>query len=165
MRSESVKEKYRRGEWVHPNKGKHHSEETKKKISESRKSYLRQHPDKVPYLLNHHRNGPSYPERYFKFILDINKIKFEMDYSCIGYFLDFAFPRAKIYFEVDGDQHYLDKRIVEHDIERTRNLEENGWKCIRRIRWSHFRNLSYEQRKYYISDMIEEIRKALNSES
>jgi len=40
------------------------SDETKKKISETRIKYLKENPDKVPYLLNHSRNE-SYPEKYF----------------------------------------------------------------------------------------------------
>jgi len=46
------------------NKGKKLSDETKQKISKSRKEYLLNNPDKVPYLLNHSRNE-SYPEKYF----------------------------------------------------------------------------------------------------
>ena len=40
-----------------------HSEETKKKISEIRKKYLSENPDKVPYKLNH-SSTESYPEKY-----------------------------------------------------------------------------------------------------
>jgi predicted DNA-binding protein YlxM (UPF0122 family) len=41
-----------------------HSEETKQKISESRTRYLRENPDKVPYLINH-SSKKSYPEKLF----------------------------------------------------------------------------------------------------
>ena len=41
--------------------GKKHTEETKRKISEIRKKYLFENPDKVPYLLNHYSKGESYP--------------------------------------------------------------------------------------------------------
>ena len=41
-----------------------HTEETKNKLSEIRKKYLLENPDKVPYLLNH-SSKESYPEKYF----------------------------------------------------------------------------------------------------
>jgi len=44
---------------------KKHSQETKDKISKSRIKYLMEHPDKVPYLLNH-SSRMSYPEKIFK---------------------------------------------------------------------------------------------------
>ena len=40
------------------------SEEQKQKISKSRKKYLEEHPDQVPYLLNH-SSEISAPEQYF----------------------------------------------------------------------------------------------------
>ena len=45
------------------------SEETKKKISESRIKYLKENPDKIPYKLNHYSKGESYPEKYFEEIV------------------------------------------------------------------------------------------------
>lgn len=42
-----------------------HTEETKQKLSQIRKQYLKDNPDKVPYLLNHYSKGESYPEKYF----------------------------------------------------------------------------------------------------
>jgi len=44
--------------------GHKQTEETKNKISKSRKKYLFEHPDKVPYLINH-SSKMSYPEKYF----------------------------------------------------------------------------------------------------
>lgn len=60
----TLKQRYASGELVSPTKGKLHTEEEKKQISESRKKYLQEHPDKVPYLLNH-SSKMSYPEKYF----------------------------------------------------------------------------------------------------
>lgn len=59
------------------------SEETKNKISKSRKKYLIENPDKVPYLLNHSSKGPSYPESYFEKIFK-DKLKYEKYYR-IGF--------------------------------------------------------------------------------
>ena len=121
-------------------KKRKHSEETKKKLSEIRKKFLEENPDKVPYLLNH-TSKISYPEQYFLNCFSNIQENFEFQHHVFRYKLDFANPAEKIYFEVDGEQHYVDKRIVEHDIKRTKKLEELGWKGIR-IRWSHFQKLS-----------------------
>ena len=58
-RSESIKLKCKLSPRIHSN-------ETKEKISISRKKYLSEHPDQVPYLLNHYSKGESYPEKYFE---------------------------------------------------------------------------------------------------
>ena len=42
------------------------------------------------------------------------------------YQLDFAIMDRKIDFEVDGDQHYLDPRIVESDKRRNKHLIDSG---------------------------------------
>lgn len=117
-----------------------HSEETKRLISEKRKKFLEKNPDKVPYLLNHH-SKISYPEQYFlDCFSDINENK-EFRYRVHSYELDFANPKEKLYLEIDGEQHYVDKRIVEHDERRSKKLSELGWQGIR-IRWSHFQKLT-----------------------
>ena len=46
-------------------KGKHLSEERKNKTSTSMKKFFKEHPDRVPYVLNH-SSKESYPEKYFK---------------------------------------------------------------------------------------------------
>lgn len=84
-----------------------HSEETKKKISESRIKFLRDNPDKVPYKLNHYSKGRSYPEEYWKVVLDTNNLVYEEQFQIGPYQLDFAFPNKKIDLEIDGDQHYF----------------------------------------------------------
>ena len=47
----------------------------------------------------------------------------------------------KIDFEVDGEQHYKDQKIIESDKKRTEYLKKNGWKIIR-IRWSKWQKMS-----------------------
>ena len=54
-----------------------------------------------------------------------------------GYFLDFGFKDKKIDFEVDGSQHWLDKKIIEHDKKRNQTLIDNGWTVIR-MRWDNW---------------------------
>lgn len=61
-----------------PFSGKHHTQETKDKISKARIKYLLEHPDKIPYLLNHSSNE-SYPEKYFNELL-VNQYKLPLKY-------------------------------------------------------------------------------------
>lgn len=125
------------------------------------KQFCADHPDRVPYVLNHHQKGDSYPERYFKHVFSGISVPYYKDLPIGGYFLDFAWEQAKCYVEIDGEQHYVDKRIIEHDIMRTKNLEDAGWKCIQRVRWSTYRSLSKEQRKEFIKDLITNINTAI----
>ena len=156
-KSEKLKRRYETGELMPAYLGKKHSEETKKKISESRKLYLSEHPEKVPYVLNHHSKGDSYPEQYFKMVFENNRITYEQNYKIFGYYLDFAWPDKNTYLEIDGEQHYLDKRIIEHDILRTEKLKSEGWICIDRIRWSKYKKLSKEEQEGFISDLVSKI--------
>ena len=52
-RSETIAKRMASGEIKPSRLGKHWYEEDKKRISEQRKQYLKLHPDKVPYVLNH----------------------------------------------------------------------------------------------------------------
>lgn len=53
--------------------GVHLTEEHKKKISAGRKKFLNEHPDMVPFKLNH-SSKQSYPERYFQIIFKKEKL-------------------------------------------------------------------------------------------
>lgn len=118
-----------------------HSDETKQKISLARRKYLEENPDKIPYKLNHYSNGRSYPEIYWKGILDSHGISYMEQYPVGMYSLDFAIIHLKIDLEIDGDQHYLDPRIVESDKRRTEYLSNLGWETIR-VKWSDFQALT-----------------------
>ena len=81
----------KRGHYVCPTKGKPLSEEHKAKTSASLKKFYLEHPDKVPYVLNH-SSKESYPEKYFKKIFIKEYFpSFVQDKYVNGYFLDFAF--------------------------------------------------------------------------
>lgn len=131
-----------------------HSEETKRKISESRIKYLTKNPDKVPYLLNHYSKGRSYPEKYWKIILDSNDLQYEEQYRIGLYQLDFAFIDKNIDLEIDGDQHYLDEKIIKSDQRRDKYLEELGWIVIR-VKWSEYQKNS--NKKDYVNSIIKQI--------
>jgi very-short-patch-repair endonuclease len=121
-------------------KGREHSTETRDKMRSSRIKFLEENPDKVPYKLNHYSKGRSYPEQYWMNILYKHDISFVEQYQIGLYSLDFAIIDKKIDLEIDGEQHYLDQRIVESDIRRTALLNALGWNVIR-IRWSTYQKL------------------------
>lgn len=134
------------------------SEETKKKISEGRKQYLQNNPDKVPYLLNHSRNE-SYPELYFDniFSKEYKKNEDYKTYLQVGiYEIDFAFLNKGIAIEIDGDQHYLDKKIVESDIRKTEYITKQGWEILR-VCWSDYQKLNVKQKEEFIKELFDYI--------
>lgn len=69
--------------------GRRQSEETKAKISVARKKYLSEHPDQVPFKLNH-SSKESYPEKYFKKWLKKEKLFEAQELQIDRYTLDFA---------------------------------------------------------------------------
>ena len=127
------------------------SEETKKKLSEIRKKYLAENPDKVPYKLNH-SSKESYPEKYFTEVFKNEEIDVVKSFYIGLYELDFCIPDKKIDIEIDGSQHYYDKKIVESDKRRNEFLENDGWDIIR-INWSHYKRLDLESKKEYILNL------------
>ena len=138
-----------------PWKGRHHTEEEKKHLSEIRKQYLNEHPDKVPFKLNH-SSKESYPEKYFREWLQKENIFSEREYQVGLYTLDFAWPERKIYLEIDGSQHHLDW-MMKHDEERTKKLSELGWVCVQRIYWPDYQKLNLEERKSFLLKLKEKI--------
>lgn len=127
------------------------SEETKKKISISRKSYLQAHPDQVPYLLNHKYKRKFYSQTYFEECFKGTEITKEHKVGL--YSLDFARVTEKIDIEIDGDQHFVDPRIVEHDKKRNDYLTKLGWTIIR-IRWSVFQKFAFEEKCEIVNSII-----------
>lgn len=119
--AKKLKERYKNKEIKNWFQGKHWSEEDKKRISEQRKKYLNEHPEKVPYLLNH-SSKISYPERYFKFVFLIEKIDLKYHLQIGRYQLDFYNLQKKKYVEIDGESHFLDNKTIMIDKERTEFL-------------------------------------------
>lgn len=106
------------------------SDEDKKRISESRIKYLNEHPDKVPYKLNH-SSKMSYPEKIFKNALENENISgWIYNYQNGIYSYDFAFPDLKIDVEIDGNTH-LQENVIKIDERRDKFSKENGWIVIR----------------------------------
>ena len=73
--------------------GRPHTEEEKLKISAARRRYLTEHPNKVPYLINH-SSKESYPESYFKEVFQKENIDLQYHYQLGKYELDFADVKA-----------------------------------------------------------------------
>lgn len=149
--ADTIKDGYKSGRLKSHNAGKHISEETRKKVSESMKKYYSEHPELIPYKL-HHSSKESYPEKYFNNLL-INEgiTNFEREFPIKRYSLDFAFVKNKIDLEIDGSQHYTDNRIAQHDIKRTENLKRIGWKVVR-VRWNEWKIKSFEEKKQWIEN-------------
>lgn len=136
-------------------KGKHLPEEMRKNIGRGVKKFLIEHPEMVPYKRNHSSNE-SYPEDYFTKLFINNGIHLVKQYPVHSYHLDFCEPNKLIDIEIDGDQHYLDSKIIKHDIIRTKYLEDNGW-IVYRIRWSEFKMLPIEEKQ----KIVQQIKKLL----
>lgn len=106
-------------------KGRTHTEESKLKISEARKKYLSEHPDKVPYIINH-SSKESYPEKYFKEVFVNEELPLKYHKQVSKYELDFYNEDFMVDVEIDGEQHYLDKRISKSDSERDEYMKNLG---------------------------------------
>ena len=86
----------------------------------------------------------SYPEQFWKKVLENNEIEYEfnfpvaksslgLEYESAAYFLDFKL-KNKIDLEIDGKQHKYPERILK-DKERDNLLTANGW-IVYRIEWN-----------------------------
>lgn len=122
-----------------------HTEEEKKKISESMKKVYQGRSIWATQI----ENRKSYAEQYFDDLFPTLKHNYNVD----RYFLDLADPIKKLYIEVDGEQHYNDSKVIEHDKIRTERLSELGWVCVKRIRWSTYKKLSHEEKETIINEI------------
>lgn len=128
-----------------------HTEETKQKISNKRIEYLKNNPDKVPYLINH-SSKQSYPEKVFENALKSSNITgWVLKYRNGLYEYDFAFPDKKIDVEIDGGTHKSDK-VKKIDARRDTFSKENGWIVIR---------FEAERVKKNVIECINELKKVL----
>lgn len=148
--AKNLKEAYSSGKVISHNKGITLSEEEKLRISKSRKRYLKEHPDKVPYLLNH-SSKISYPEQYFINVFQNENIPLNYHKQFGLYELDFYNEEFKVYVEIDGEQHYLPQSI-ERDKIRDEYFKQLGWRGIR-IRWAHFIKSSDEEKQNIIKNI------------
>lgn len=121
------------------------SETVKQKISEKQKE---NYCGKSRYATAR-ENRKSYAEQYFDTIFT----DCEKNYHVDRFFLDYAWIEKKVYIEVDGEQHYTETGL-KHDKERTVILEKLGWKCLKRIRWSEYQKMNYDERKEFLENIF-----------
>lgn len=148
----SLSEKFRSGELIHSWKGKHHSEETKLKIS---KSMIKAQKEGRAYNIGQCRwnNKHSWPEQWLIEVLKnefqmIEHIDYETEYSFGRFSLDFAWPNRKICIEVDGKQHDTDEAQKIRDKAKDLLLKDDGWKELR-IPWLK----CYKTPQFYIDEI------------
>lgn len=148
--SETYSNRYKTGSPEAKALGHVMTEEIKKKISETqKKNYV----GRSRYATaREHRC--SYAESYFTECFADAVKQLHVD----RYFLDFAWPDIKIYIEIDGEQHYVDHRIVEHDKVRTQRLHELGWRLLTRIRWSEFQKLEQDEKENLVFRLLQTIK-------
>ena len=125
------------------------SESTRKKLSDALKKYRASHD--AHYKWTCPTDKLSYAEQYFYDIVQekCGQINWQNNFRVGRYRLDFANINTKVYFEVDGEQHY-DEYGIMHDEIRTKCLADRGWFLIARVRWKSFVHLDECQKKNYI---------------
>lgn len=129
------------------------SEDVRNRISATQKENY-----KGRSVFNIDRSQEPYSEKYFREWLDKEGIDYRKNYHVDRFFLDFAFPDKKIYFEVNGEQHYRKmyngRDYQERDKERELILLTHDWKCIASIRWAEFKSLKECDREKYLNDLL-----------
>lgn len=132
---------------------KKHSKETKLKISECRKKYLKENPDKHPWKnKNKQISGPC---EYLKDILKSKNIEFIEEHSPLierHFSIDIAFPDNKVGIEVNGNQHYnSDKTLAPYYQIRNDLISAEGW-TLYEIHYSKVFDMSF------VEELLEKIK-------
>jgi hypothetical protein len=109
-----------------------HTEETKRMMSEKRKLFLKNNPDKHPWRSN--KKFVSVPCEQVKDFLKAEGLEFTPEamplYPDRNFAVDIAFPEKKICIDINGNQHYnSDKTLKPYYQERKDLLIAAGWKC------------------------------------
>lgn len=107
-----------------------HTEESKNKISESKKKFYKNNPEKHNWKSS--LKFISKPCEEFKKILDEFGINYVPELTPLEdrfFSIDIAFPNKKIGIEINGNQHYnKDGTLKEYYLNRHIMIEESGWK-------------------------------------
>jgi very-short-patch-repair endonuclease len=129
-------------------KGKLHSEESKKKLSTSRKRWLQDNPGLHPW--KRHEKFKSIPCEELKRRLRELGLEFKEEYEPLlerHFSVDIAFPAIKLAVEVNGEQHYnRDGTLRKYYKERHDLIVKAGW-CVIELHYT----------RCYSQEVIEEI--------
>jgi very-short-patch-repair endonuclease len=121
--------------------GKHHTEESKKKIGE--KSKGKKHSEEFKekqrqrllngqaVMMNKCITKLSKPELKLREIVKLLYPNCEFQYKVFNYSLDIALIEKKIAIEYDGWYHFDSKESIERHNRRQKQIEEQGWKFLR----------------------------------
>jgi hypothetical protein len=127
------------------------SEEQRKKISDGRKKWLKENPDKHPWRShNKFKSTPCEKAKEFLRSLGISFIE-EYDPQIEGrnFSIDIALPDKMIALEINGNQHYeRTGELKPYYKERGKLLEDKGWivyeihysACFKLEKWADFVN-------------------------
>jgi very-short-patch-repair endonuclease len=121
-------------------KGRKHSEEFKKKISESMK---RAHANGKAWNIGMSRwnNEPSWPEKFFMQAIEneFGDKKYTREFPVGIFSCDFAWVHKKKCIEIDGEQHQRHQEVKDRDERKNQKLLAEGWQVMR-IPWSEMYN-------------------------
>lgn len=127
------------------------SEFQKKKISENRKKWLKENPDKHPWKSHDKfKSKPCENAKKFLNLLGISFIEeFNPQIKGRNFSIDIALPEKRIAIEINGNQHYeKNGELKSYYKERQKLLETNGWivyqihysSCFKLEKWKDFVN-------------------------
>ena len=80
----------------------------------------------------------------------VKGLRFLRQYSVDPYVIDFYCPELKLAIEIDGDSHFIDKKTIEYDKKREKQIEQFGIVFLR------FRNFEVYQNLDKVFEKIEE---------
>jgi len=95
------------------------------------KQFFIDNPHKHPVYIQMQKGYISSLEKIMMEILDSLNIEYIHNHPQIGYFIDFAIIDKKIAIECDGEYWHSLPGAKEHDEERQKILEDEGWNFIR----------------------------------
>lgn len=95
------------------------------------------------------RNVVSYPEQYWRNVLDKAGIKYKTNYKVLSYFLDFFIEKngVKIDLEIDGGQHNYPENL-KHDTIRNYEIGKLGYK-VYRVAWKNVKIMETKVKEFF----------------
>ena len=130
--AQKVKDGYETGRLIPSWKGKVHTDQEKKKISQSMK---KAHAEGRAHNIGSCRwnNEPSWPEKWFMMVIEneFTDKQYQREFPFHRFALDFAWVHKKKCIEIDGEQHQRFEEVKKRDMEKDSLLEKDGWQVLR----------------------------------